>query len=191
MPGPAADALAAVTDQHRINAAIVLGSCCPSVLTAIAFGNPDRAIRMVDENCRWGCGDDELHENTDADRRYPAQGNWLPFKCLYSLGEWSWSPRLGDMVFADLPGSSNLVQMDFARVVGRVRPRIVVMGFMSGRQGPDDLEALLISKGWPLKEETFERGDPETCERLHYRLVVGERPDAGDSGEVELASPLP
>lgn len=179
LPGATADLLAAVADRYEIRSALVLGSCCPSVLTAIGFGDPKRQIRMIDMKSRWWEGYGGFLEDSDEPDRYPKYDAWLPAKRIGAMSEWSWSPRLGEMIFVDVPGSSELVGADLARVVGAVAPRLVVIGFMEGHPGPAELEAALRDQSWLLEEATFSLANHETGEVLSYRMVVGVRPSEG------------
>lgn len=172
IPGEAADRIAALTRKYKVSRALVLGSCCPSVLTALCFGDPDREIRMVDMESRWwegyGCF---LEDSSDPDF-YPHYDAWLPSKRIFAMSEWSWSSRLGEMIFIDLPGSSKFVNADLSRVLTGVNPRLVVLGFMQGRPGPDDLEAVLRERDWEMNEADFGSINCETNESMHYRLVA-------------------
>lgn len=175
IPGQAADLLAALANKVRIRSALVLGSCCPSVLTALSYGDPERDIRMIDMQSRWWEGYGCFLEDSDDPVQYPAYDSWLPSKRIYAMTEWVWSPRLGEMIFTDLPGSSPMVNADLAGVLTAVAPRLVVMGFMQGRPGPRDLEATLRDGPWDLAEATFQSINCETGETMAYRIVAGTR----------------
>ncbi len=177
LPGQAADLLAALTDKYKIRKALVLGSCCPSVLAAIGFGDPERVIRMIDLQSRWWEAYGWFLEDMDDPESYPRYDAWLPSKRIFAMGEWQWSPRLGEMLFVDLPGSSPLVRADLLEVLTAVSPRLVVLGFMSGQPGPDDLGDALLAHGWSLAESTIEAKNCESGERLSYRLMVAENPE--------------
>lgn len=182
IPGEAADLLAALACKYQVKGALVLGSCCPSVLTALSFGDPERQIRMVDMKSRWWEGYGFFLEDVSDPDRYPRYESWLPSKRIYAMSEWSWSPRLGEMIFVDLPGSSNLVNVELDRVLRAVRPRLVTLGFMQGRPGPDDLESVLREHDWTISEAAFRAVNHETGESMHYRLVAA-APSLDDSSK--------
>lgn len=189
IPAMAADTLAAVVDHHAVRSALVLGSCCPSVLAALGFGDPERVIRMVDMESRWWEGyNSGLDEGSPRARAaFPTYDPWLPGKKILALTDWRYGPTLGEMLFIDLPGESDLVRKDLSNVVRRVRPRLVVMGFLERYQGPQDLEEYLRQdRAWSLDEERHFVRNHETGERLTYRLVVAVKTlDADDIAAAE------
>lgn len=174
MPGRAAEILASVVDKYGIETALVLGSCCPSVLAALSFGNRSRRIKMVDMQARWIERYYEFMESdvTSKEREYPEYNYWLPADHVEAMIEWDWSPSLGKMIFVDVPGSSRLLPRDLKFVVDRVRPRIVVMGFMENWPGPIELEEHLRAVGWEMAEALDLITNHETGEYLRYRIVI-------------------
>lgn len=172
LPPNVADALAAVVNNRSIRSALVLGSCCPSVLTALAFGDYEREIRMIDMESRWWEGYSCFLEDCTDPEEYPRYDAWLPSKKILACMEWSWSPRLGEMIFVDLPGNSPLIGKDLRRVVSLVEPRLVAMGFMQNHAAPHELEEALIADGWNSESITGRLRNHETSESLDYRLVV-------------------
>jgi hypothetical protein len=178
MPGQCADTLAAVLNKYCIRSALVLGSCCPSILTAIGFGSPERRIRMLDQRSRWWDGYGAFVEDCDNPDGYPAYDSWLPHEQISTLMEWSWKPCLGEMIFVDLPGSSRLIDADLVAVVRSVDPWLIAMGFMENHPGPNELESHLRADGWEMAEETGYLINHETGERITYRLVFAKHAQA-------------
>src|SRR5205807_8826741 len=54
LPWVIADTINIVLADHQIEGVGVTGSLCPSVLTAIGYGAPDRAINAFVFHSRWG-----------------------------------------------------------------------------------------------------------------------------------------
>lgn len=182
MPANVADALSAAVNKLSIKSALVLGSCCPSVLTALAFGAPDREIRMIDMESRWWEGYSGFLEDCEDESKYPPYDAWLPSKKIRACVEWSWSPSLGEMVFVDLPGKSHLIGKELYRIVSTVRPRLVAMGFLENHAAPNELEEALMTEGWNTESITGRIRNHETEQSLAYRLVVAVPADAtGDN----------
>jgi hypothetical protein len=174
LPALAADLLASVTDEHKIKSALVLGSCCPSVLASIGFGDSERVIRIFDMQSRWNVGYQFLYEDYEHDSKYPKQNNWLPNNNIYHPQEWSWSPKLGEIIFIDQPwkNPSPSKELDFNVILRAIKPRLIVMGFSGELPGPKDLDKLLIEDQWQIKEYHFEQVSTETDEINNYRMLV-------------------
>jgi hypothetical protein len=158
--------------QHNVHSIGVTGSLCPSVLTAVGYGAPDRRINAYAFLSRWDEGTGwnyVLADSPGMEKDHPWSNPYLPVEVDFWDGA---TPFFNsEAMFIDLPFSHGNVNLHLSSFEDR-HPRLLMLGFLESYDGPDDVLEFARSNEYQFEEVTYKVAYAEKSEELVYRLII-------------------
>jgi hypothetical protein len=177
LPWGLADKINIALREHDIASVGVTGSLCPSVLTALAYGSPEREVNAFNYKSRWSDGtgwncvlDDSPGMELDAPRAKP----YLP---VSSVHFWDGATPFfySQALFVDLPFEHSHVRLKIDHLNG-FDHRLLMLGFLDEHDGPVDVLDWAMSKGYEVSEHAEKITNVEKSMSLVYRLKIVRKP---------------
>lgn len=154
----------------------VTGSLCPSVLTAMAYGAPDRLVNAFAFKSQWSEGEGwncVIEDSPGMENDTPWAKNYLPFK---NIRFWDGASPFfhSEALFIDLPFSHECVQLklDFLKPN---KHRLLLLGFLQDHMGPDDVLEWAKQHGYQLQEHIAVIENIEQSKKLTYKLMIARK----------------
>lgn len=168
-----ADQISGLLDVHQILSIGVTGSLAPSVLTTLAYGNPERQVNAFassstwDEVQGWSC---MLGDSPGMEKTHPSGNPYLPVENV-RIWDGAYPFFRSEALFVDLPFSHPAVRLKLEHL-NEFKYRLVLLGFLESYDGPLDVLGWLESRGFKTEEHVDSIKDVERSLKLSYRLVV-------------------
>jgi len=172
LPWGIANTINLLMAEQNINSVGVTGSLCPSVLTAMGYGAPDREVNACACYSRWDKAIQlsyviEDSPGMEQKHRYPDP--YLPVKVRFPESPGSFFRS--EAVFIDLPFSHRCVQLDPV-FLEETTFKLIFLGFLENYDGPTDILEHVKSSGYELEEISEKVAYVEKKEELLYRLII-------------------
>ncbi len=158
--------------EENIQSIGVTGSLCPSVLTAVGYGAPDREINAYAFNSRWSEGvgwNCVVEDSPGMEKEVPWSNPYLPVEVNFWDGATPFFTS--EAMFIDLPFSHNAVHLRLSSFEG-YHPRLLLLGFLESYDGPEDVLEFAKANGYEFEEMAGRVTYAEKSEELSYRLIT-------------------
>ncbi len=171
LPASCADHLAELVNEKQVKSVLVLGSCCPSVLVAVGFGDKTRVVRAVSVSETWGQSYGDFVEDSSSPDDYPRFDRWLPNSVKIS-SDLPYRVNF-DLVFIDQDYPfEDAPPEKFAQWLQGWCPRFVVLGHCEGFSPPISIQNELCSRGAEFEKLRGTKRNLETGQSLEYTLAI-------------------
>ena len=151
----------------------VTGSLCPSVLTALSYGAPERKVNAFAFTSAWSEGEGwniVIDDSPGMENEVPWAKRYLPSNNIHF---WDGATLFfhSEALFIDLPFSHRCVELkiDFLRPE---RNRLLMLGFLEEHDGPEDMLVWAEKNDYQFEEHIAEVKNVEYNKQLSYKLII-------------------
>lgn len=181
LPWDIADIISQTLDDAAIDqlGVGVTGSLCPSVLTALAYGAPERKVNAFAFTSAWSKGESwncVIDDSPGMDKEVPWANTYLPSK---NIRFWDGATPFfhSEALFVDLPFSSECVELEL-KFLSPVRNRLIMLGFLQDHARPDDVFNWVKQHNYKLEEFDSTIASVEYGKSLRYKLIIARSADS-------------